>query len=396
MHIVHAELVMQVRAAGQSRGADEPDHVALADPTAAAQTGSEARKMTVQGGEAILVAQDHDLAVTALHADKLDRAVARRLDPGAGRRAVIDALVRPHFLQDGMETRRGKAGRDAGEFQRRAQECLADVFALGGVVAAAALASIRIGEPCGAVGLAVIDELGGQDAPAAHRAAKVIDRFVDYGEAVAAAQVAMKIDVAAENIGQLRRYAVRYPGRVRCAEQRIADLGGFHHHLGVQRQGLFLSREQGAIAIGLAFDHQGLVLAAVERENQTLQFALRPGSRRQVLARTELAEQGLRCGIAFEKADGRRIIDTEALQQARHRIAALHPFFAQEALLAFRRGAERRQCQAFHHLLLRDVCLPGLVDRAEGGHHAEERNAHHAGAGPEMPGAMASVVKDLR
>jgi hypothetical protein len=145
-----------------------------------------------------------------------------------------------------------------------------------------------------------------------------------------------------------------------------------------------------------AFHHQGLVLAAVERENQSLQFALRPGACRQVLARAELAEQALRGGVALEEADGGRIIDAEALQQSRYGITALHAFFAQETLYAVFRRGQHGQCQVFHHLQLRDVRQPGVIDRAEGGDHAEQRNPHHAGAGPEMPGAMASVVKDLR
>jgi hypothetical protein len=42
------------------------------------------------------------------------------------------------------------------------------------------------------------------------------------------------------------------------------------------------------------------------------------------------------------------------------------------------------------------MSVSGFRDGAEGGDHAEQRNAHHTGAGPEMPGTMASVVKDLR
>ena len=330
------------------------------------------------------MAQDDDLAVAALHADIFDRAVAGGLDPGAGRCAVVDALVRPPFLQHGVEARRTEARGDARELERRAQEGLADILAVGRVIAAAVLTAGRIGEPCGAVGLAVVDELGGEDAPGAHRAAQMIDGFVDDGEAVALAQIAMKIDVAAENVRQLRRHRVRNSRGVRCPEQGKADLGRFHEDLGFERQGLLRGGKPLALVSGLAFDHQGLILAAVEREYQGLQFALWPGPRRQVLARAELAKQALRRRAALQKADRGRIIDAEALQQRHHRVAALYPFFAQEALFAVCRCGERGQGQDFDHLLLRDVRQADVVDRTKGGDHAEERHAHHACAGPEM------------
>ena len=103
---------MQVRAAGQPSGADEADHIALADAIACAQARREAREVPVKRRIAILMTQDNDLAIPTFHSDILNHAVAGGLDPGAGRSAVIDALVRAPFLQDGMEARRSEAGRN--------------------------------------------------------------------------------------------------------------------------------------------------------------------------------------------------------------------------------------------------------------------------------------------
>ena len=52
--------------------------------------------------------------------------------------------------------------------------------------------------------------------------------------------------------------------------------------------------------------------------------------------------------------------------------------------------------QAFDDLLLGNTYRWGVIDRSEGGDHAEERNPHHGGAGPEMPRSLASVMNELR
>ena len=151
-----------------------------------------------------------------------------------------------------------------------------------------------------------------------------------------------------------------------------------------------------AIRCGAAFDHQGLVLAAVEREDQGLQLTLRPGSHRQVLARAELAEQALGRGVVFQKTERSWIVDPEPLQQIHYRIAALHAVFAQEALIGVGCCRQRRQSQLLDHLLAGDVRDAGVVHGTESGDHAEQRNSQNAGADPEMPGPFDSVVEELR
>jgi hypothetical protein len=72
----------------------------------------------------------------------------------------------------------------------------------------------------------------------------MIHRFVDHGEAVAFAQIAVEIDVAAKYVepsGSPRRLEYR-PHRV-APNKRVTDLCGLHYDHGFQRQILFGRRE---------------------------------------------------------------------------------------------------------------------------------------------------------
>ena len=48
VHVADAELIVQVWAAGQSRGADKADHIALSDAITFAQARGKARQMAVE------------------------------------------------------------------------------------------------------------------------------------------------------------------------------------------------------------------------------------------------------------------------------------------------------------------------------------------------------------
>jgi len=82
------------------------------------------------------MAENHDVAITAPHSGELDHAIAHRAHARAHRRRVIDSLVRAPGLRKGMPAH-AKARAHPGELQRRAQECLAQILAVRGVVAAA-------------------------------------------------------------------------------------------------------------------------------------------------------------------------------------------------------------------------------------------------------------------
>ena len=66
MHVVEAEFVMQVGAGREPGRADETDHLALRDAPAFAQPLGDAGQMAVPSRVLGLVAQHHDVAVTAL------------------------------------------------------------------------------------------------------------------------------------------------------------------------------------------------------------------------------------------------------------------------------------------------------------------------------------------
>src|SRR6185312_11212453 len=113
-------------------------------------------------GVLAVMAQDHHVAVPALLAGVLDHAVAHGAHARAGRRAVVDAGVLAPGLRDRMTTHAEARGHSR-KLERRAQKRLAQVVAVGRVVAVAELH--------GAERPAVVGELRGEYPAGAHRAA---------------------------------------------------------------------------------------------------------------------------------------------------------------------------------------------------------------------------------
>jgi hypothetical protein len=66
-----------------------------------------------------------------------------------------------------------------------------------------------------------LPDLGRQDATVAHRLAAVVEDLVDQRKAVALAQVAMKIDLAAKNGDQLAGDGVGNAGSSVAANQEL-------------------------------------------------------------------------------------------------------------------------------------------------------------------------------
>src|ERR1039457_2724279 len=167
-----------MRPCGPAGLADAPDHVALVHSRAFAQAAGKTAEVRVVSAEAALVLEHDHVAVAALPAGELDRAVCGRFDVRAGGRCVIDAFVRAPLLQDRMKAHR-EAGTDARKLERRAQEGLAQILAVGSVIAALAFGVL---EPDRAVALALVDELGSEQASGPDGAALVIEHLVDHGE----------------------------------------------------------------------------------------------------------------------------------------------------------------------------------------------------------------------
>ena len=166
-----------------------------------------------------VVAHDDQVAVAALPAGELDDAVADRAYPRARGRRVVHALVRaPGSVQ--RVHAHAESGADARELERRAQQRLAHVLAVRGVIA--------VGVPERAVPAALVGELGGEHAPRAQRPAVDRVHFVEHRETVCLPQLAVEIDIAGEYVGKLDRDGVRNAGGVGGREERRSDERRFH------------------------------------------------------------------------------------------------------------------------------------------------------------------------
>ena len=124
------EFVMKMRPGGDAGGADVADDVALDNPGTLANACGKARQVAIDRLVAALMPQDDHVAIAALATGKLDHGIAGGLDPGSGRRAIVDALVGADFLEHGVEARGAETGSDPGKLEWRAQECLAQAFAV--------------------------------------------------------------------------------------------------------------------------------------------------------------------------------------------------------------------------------------------------------------------------
>ena len=134
--------------------------------------------------DALVAVRDlDDVAVAVLPAGELDDAVADAAHRRAGRRAVVDAVVLLPAVADRMHAHREARGH-ARELQRAGEERALLALAVEAEVAALAVAVL---EPHRRVGLALVDELGGEDAAGRRapgdRLAVGGERFVDDGEA---------------------------------------------------------------------------------------------------------------------------------------------------------------------------------------------------------------------
>ena len=72
--------------------------------------------------------------------------------------------------------------------------------------------------------MALVDELGGDDSSRPDHCSIELAHFVHDGEAIALAQVVVKVDVAGKNLGELHGDGVRKADRIRCGEKRRSNL----------------------------------------------------------------------------------------------------------------------------------------------------------------------------
>src|SRR5882757_6356387 len=95
--------------------------------------------MAIYSGNAPGMLQFHDISVPSLGSCIADTAIARRAHRGTHGRGVVDALVRPDQVQDGVIARTVEFGADAAELDRRAQKGLVQAAAVGGEITRSAL-----------------------------------------------------------------------------------------------------------------------------------------------------------------------------------------------------------------------------------------------------------------
>lgn len=141
--------------------------------------------------------------------------------------------MRADLVQDRVAAAQGEARADAGEIHRRTDECLAHAGAVGAVVAGIAL---LVGIAHGGVGLAAVDEAGGEDIAGRHLLAVDLVLFVDHVELVAFSQIEGEVDVVAEDVRQRRDQVIGQAGVTTGNEQRAGDaamgIGGMQVDLG--------------------------------------------------------------------------------------------------------------------------------------------------------------------
>ncbi len=132
--------------------------------------------------------------------------------------------MRPHAVEDGVSTEQVEARTDAGEFERRPQEGLAQALAVRRVVAEVAV-GLAVCETDRAVHRALVHELDGEQVALAEARAVLAQFLVDHAEAVARLDVEHEVDIPAEDVGDPQRQRVAEAGIAGSLEQRITDDG---------------------------------------------------------------------------------------------------------------------------------------------------------------------------
>ena len=281
----------------------------------------------------------HDrAAIAALGAGEGHTRVAGGPDRGAVAGGVIHTTVGTDLVQHRVLAGLGEARADARELDRRAQEGLAHRPAVGVEVAGAAFGG---GEVDGLQRTVALLVLHGDDPRVAQGrfAVDFVGLLVDDLQAVAAADVALEVDVPGKDVGQLHDHAVTQPHlprrQIQAVGNRAAELVG--------------PRAVGALDAGL---QEALVGAA--RDVQRLQRAQGVGQGDQAgvvvdhevegLARAQRAQPA---GIAIDLGQREPVLGAHAggAQQPRQAVAGLDA----DALgfdgglgLDFRRGGRGR------------------------------------------------------
>src|SRR3989344_1575687 len=235
-------------------------------------------------------------------------------------------------LQDGVQAHLEATGH-ARELHRRGEVRAAHAFAVQRVVGA--LGGTGFLEPDGLMGLAVIHELGAQNAATGQWLAIGFQRFVHHREAVALAQGAAKVDVAREQLGHLHGHGVGDVGRIGGGKQRTVDDAARQPTVGRHLGGFDARRK---LVVARALDDQAAEVATVVRHpahRQANQAVVVRGFCRHDAAGAAQHILSHR-SVTTHECSGGRVGHAHALQQRLGGVAAAHLF-----------GAEQRKARSF-------------------------------------------------
>ncbi|MCL6623102.1 MAG: PhnD/SsuA/transferrin family substrate-binding protein, partial [Fimbriimonadales bacterium] len=217
-----------------------------------------------------------------------------------------------------------------------------------------------------------VHELRGEHASGARGLSPVVPHLVDHGEAVALAQVPVKVDIRGEDVGDLDGDRVREIRGVGRCEERAADLARGEQHAPLERGRLFLDAE--ILAAALDREH-GVPVAVAQPEQPAVVGDAgvhgAPGH--------ELAERGGGLAGGDERLQRFGIVRAEPREQRRDGVSPLHLLLPPVALVGGARDGLRRRPHLFDHARLCDGFVEGCRREAEGRDHAEERQEGEEG-----------------
>src|SRR5215831_10201317 len=267
---------------------------------------------------------------------------------------------------------------DAGEFKRRSQEYLPQIITMWGVVPALAR---RILKPHRTERLLSRGELCGEHSSGAHRAPSETEGFINDSESISATKIAVKVQIAAENVGKLDCDVVGNSRSIRGGEQRRPDLARLHLDSASQFDRFVESLE--------TFSD------AVERE-QRISLGEVP-ERAQLAALIDLRLDDRSRSQQAKGAHGARgaqdqlrvfLVRPEPGEKAHGRfVAPGHTFLHVDA-----RAGIAGRCRGERKRLDNEVGRNGvgqLMNSSERGDHADQRNPYRGGEPVEAPSSRA-------
>ena len=239
--------------------------------------------------------------------------------------------------------------------------------------------------------LAVIFELRRQDPASVDALTILVDRFVDDREAVSTAQVGMKVDLGAKQLGQLQCHRFGQACGIGCTKQGVSDdpAAHFDHRFGCWCSGL---ADKVALCIGC---EREIFIALRDRQFEPADLAVWRDLCADRAACAQLS-QGLLSILVIEQEFGRqRVVGTQSAHQGVDRVTTADIFLAHERYRDLILSEDRlRKQHRFVDQLLRERtsgckwCSGGQHDR----HHGGAANGDEQGFARKTSGERAEQI----